>query len=79
MAVRGPQPRAAGAENERHLSSPMTVSIAASAVASPAPGASSRLADAEADALVRSMGIPPRPATLMDLQAEIGKEDPDSL
>ena len=55
----------------------MTAAIAASAVASPAPGSSSRLADAEADALVRSMGIPPRPATLMDLQAEIGKEDPD--
>ena len=55
----------------------MTVAIAPSAVASPAPGASSRLADADADALVRSMGIPPRPATLMDLQAEIGKDDPD--
>lgn len=40
----------------------------------PAP---SQLADAEVDALVRSMGIPPRPATLIDLQAEIAKEDPD--
>jgi HD-like signal output (HDOD) protein len=39
--------------------------------------ASSQLADAEADALVRGMGIPPRPATLIDLQTEIAKADPD--
>ena len=51
----------------------MTVAVAQPATAS----ASSHLADAEADALVRSMGIPPRPATLVDLQAEIAKEDPD--
>jgi HD-like signal output (HDOD) protein len=41
------------------------------------PPAHAQIADADADALVRSMGIPPRPATLLDLQAEIGKEDPD--
>lgn len=53
----------------------MTVAIAPSVA--PASVAPSQLADAEADALVRSMGIPPRPATLIDLQAEIAKEDPD--
>ena len=53
----------------------MPVAIAPSVV--PASVAPSKLADAEADALVRSMGIPPRPATLIDLQAEIAKEDPD--
>lgn len=31
----------------------------------------------ETDALVRSMGIPPRPQTLTALEAEIGKDDPD--
>ncbi len=38
---------------------------------------STQIADAEADALVRSMGIPPRPATLLELQAEISREEPD--
>ncbi len=41
------------------------------------PHAPAQIADADADALVRSMGIPARPATLLDLQAEIGKKDPD--
>jgi HD-like signal output (HDOD) protein len=31
----------------------------------------------QTDALVRNIGIPPRPATLTELQGEIGKEDPD--
>ena len=50
------------------------------AVLSPAaalPATSAQIADAEADALVRSMGIPPRPATLLELQAEIAREEPD--
>jgi len=51
----------------------MTAAIDQPAIA---PG-SPQLADTEVDALVRSMGIPPRPATLIDLQAEIAKEDPD--
>ena len=42
------------------------------------PATSAQIADADADALVRSMGIPPRPATLIDLQAEIGQEVPTS-
>ncbi len=53
----------------------MTATLASAGV--DLPRASAQIADAEADALVRSMGIPPRPATLLDLQAEIGKEDPD--
>ena len=34
-------------------------------------------ADAVADDLARGIGIPPRPATLVDLHAEIAKDDPD--
>ena len=41
------------------------------------PAAPAQIADAEADALVRTMGIPPRPATLLELQAEIDREEPD--
>jgi HD-like signal output (HDOD) protein len=36
-----------------------------------------QLAGPETDALVKNIGIPPRPATLLDLQTEIAKEDPD--
>jgi HD-like signal output (HDOD) protein len=50
---------------------------AAALPAIPSHSASSRLGDVEADALARSMGIPPRPATLLDLQAEIAKDEPD--
>ena len=31
----------------------------------------------ESDALVKNIGIPPRPATLMDLQSEIARPEPD--
>lgn len=36
-----------------------------------------QLISPETDALVKSIGIPPRPATLVDLQREIAKDDPD--
>lgn len=53
------------------------MTTAAALPAIPSHRAPPQLGDADADALVRSMGIPPRPATLIDLQAEIAKEDPD--
>lgn len=35
------------------------------------------LATSQADEFIKSIGIPARPVTLVNLQAEIGKEDPD--
>lgn len=35
------------------------------------------MSDSEIDALVKNIGIPPRPATLAELQKEIGREEPD--
>lgn len=46
-------------------------------VAQSASEADQQLNDFEASALIRSIGIPSRPATLIQLQAEIDKEDPD--
>ena len=39
--------------------------------------AESQLSAPETDALVKNIGIPPRPSTLVDLQKEMGLEDPD--
>lgn len=39
--------------------------------------AEKQLASMHTDALVKNIGIPPRPGTLVDLQTEIGREDPD--
>ena len=36
-----------------------------------------QLSGPQSDALVKSIGIPPRPAVLLELQKEIAKEDPD--
>ena len=46
-------------------------------VATSAHQAEAQLCAPETDALVKNIGIPPRPRTLLDLQAEIGREDPD--
>lgn len=36
-----------------------------------------QLVGPETDALIKSIGIPPRPSTLVDMQREVAKEDPD--
>ena len=46
-------------------------------VATSAREAESQLSASETDALVKNIGIPPRPATLVELQNEIGRENPD--
>jgi HD-like signal output (HDOD) protein len=46
-------------------------------VAKTADEAEQQLLAPETDALVKDIGIPPRPSTLVDLQEEMGKEDPD--
>lgn len=47
------------------------------AVAKSAQEADQQLLESESDNLVKNIGIPPRPQTLMDLQTEISSEDPD--
>ena len=46
-------------------------------VAKTAQEAEVQLATQETDALVKNIGIPPRPSTLVALQREMAKEDPD--
>ncbi len=46
-------------------------------VARSAKEAEQQLAAPDTDALVKNLGIPPRPQTLADLQNEIGLDDPD--
>ncbi|MBA4257182.1 MAG: metal-dependent phosphohydrolase [Polaromonas sp.] len=46
-------------------------------VAKTADEAEQQLLSPETDALVKDIGIPPRPSTLVDLQEEMAKEDPD--
>ena len=46
-------------------------------VAKSAHEAESQISSPEIDSLVKNIVIPPRPKTLIDLQAEMGQEDPD--